>query len=175
MFKITLNIQPFSPRLNNRMFSGVRIKRFLLLAALVAAGVGMALAVEGPNQTFYLQLVHGSNSEQPPTPQAKKIGPRLGQKLHAVFQWKAYWEVKRATVTVASGGKARTRLTADREVELRLVGDKQMEIQVFHNGKPMRSERQAATTPFWIVGGNAGEHQCWFIVVRQDRPPPLNN
>ncbi len=154
------------------MFTPVLTKLATLLAVFVFANAGPTLAVEPQARTFYVQMVHGSDSAQPPVPQATLIGPKLSQRLRAVFPWKSYWELKRASVKLEPGRKTRTRMTPDREVEIRYVSGEQLEIQIFREGKPTRLHRQAASTPFWIVGGDKAERQSWFIVVRQDKPTP---
>src|ERR1019366_635533 len=101
---------------------------------------------------------------------ARPIGPKLSERLHSVFKWKRYWELNRDSVVVRPGQKVRTRLSPEREVEIELVGSRRMSARIYVNGKLTRSRTQPAEGAFYVAGGDKGEAQSWFIVVRRDRP-----
>jgi len=147
------------------------MRAWLFLLALLFIGMARAAAAEDPGMTFYLQLVRGNDEDRPPARGAKPIGPELSQRLHAVFRWKHYWELKRDQVVLKSGAKVRRQMTAEREVEIQRLNQEQVEIRVYREGKVARIERHSTRTQFILIGGDKEENQCWFIVVRRDKPP----
>jgi hypothetical protein len=135
-----------------------------LITAPLARGADVASA------TFYIQLVRGTDVEARPAPQAHAIGGRLDQRLHDIFKWKNYWEVKRETVSLHSGMKVRKRMSAQREVEIAWSGPRAMEISLYTDGKLTRKRQQTIDTNFYISGGDRDAADCWFIIVRKDNP-----
>jgi hypothetical protein len=147
------------------------MKRYLLLLYVLLAGLATYAADSpGSEMTFYLQVVHGNNTNQPPGPEAKPIGPKLSKTLHSIFKWDYYWEVKRDSIALKPGGKTRKRMTAEREIEIMLISATQMEIRMYRNGKVTRIQKQSTETRFFVLGGEDGENQAWFIIVRRDEP-----
>lgn len=142
---------------------------FILLFAVIVQGY--AWAAEQAHVTFYIQLVRGNSDSTPPTPGAKLIDPKLSQKLHPIFKWTNYWEIKRESVEVEAGKSARKRLSPDREVEIDLLKPQEIALRIYRDGKPSREMRQSATNPFFICGGDKEDDQSWFIVVQRDEPP----
>jgi hypothetical protein len=142
----------------------------IALLALLVLGAPMVRATDAPAVTFYVQLIRGSDEVAPPAPQAHLVGPKLDRRLHDVFRWKNYWEIKRETVTLNSGAKVRKRLAAQREVEIAWLGPKDMTVSIFTDGKLTRKRQQSIDTAFCIAGGDSDATQSWFIVVRRDNP-----
>jgi hypothetical protein len=146
------------------------MKRLLVLFALLLVGPGCQPATDAPGLTFYLQLIRGNDQEVPPTADAKSIGPKLEERLRSVCKWKRYWELNRDLVVVKPGQKVRKRMSPEREVEIELWDSQRMAARIYFNGKLTRSRIQPAEGAFYIAGGDKGETQSWFIVVRRDRP-----
>lgn len=147
------------------------MKRCLLALAIVLAAplLGAAAQVEGA--TFYLQLIRGTDSDSPPTPDARPAGQALRRRLE-MFRWKNYWEIKREIVFVQTGGKTRRRMSAKREVEIALPNAHEMTVCLYANGKLARRRTQPMEAAFYIAGGDTDTNasQSWFIVVRRDKP-----
>jgi hypothetical protein len=143
------------------------MKRFIF--ALLLIGAPLARGADVPAVTFYVQLIRGSDVDSPPTPQARLIGAKLDRRLHDVFKWKNYWEVKREIVTLKTGDKARKRMSKEREVEIALPGSRDMMVSIYADGKLTRKRQQSIDTVFYIAGGDDAA-QPWFIVVRRDNP-----
>jgi hypothetical protein len=146
------------------------MKRLLVLLAFLLLGPGCRPASDEPGLTFHLQLIRGSDQDTPPTSDAKPTGPKLRGRLHSVFKWKNYWELKRDSVVVKPGQKVRKRMSPEREVEIELWDSQRMAVRIFLNGKLTRSRTQPAEGAFDVVGGEKGQDQSWFIVVRRDAP-----
>src|SRR5262249_15600265 len=142
------------------------LARLSLLLTLIAG----ASAAQGSGLTFYLQLVRGNDQNQPPTDYAKPIGPILNRKLRAVFKWKNYWELNRNCIAIKQGERIRKRLSNEHEVEIELPEPDKLTIRVFLNGRLSRTRTQPVHDAFCVTGGNEGNDQSWFIVVRRDAP-----
>jgi hypothetical protein len=144
------------------------MKPFLL--ALLLVGAPFLQAADAPSVTLYVQLIRGSDLDSPPAPQARLIGPRLDHRLHDVFKWKNYWEIKRQTVTLKNGAKVRARMSPQREVEIAWPGPRDMTVCIYTDGKLTRKQVQSIDTTFFIAGGDKEVGQPWFIIVRRDNP-----
>src|SRR5882757_7536724 len=90
------------------------------LVFLTLAGFATLRATEPQKITFYVQLIRGSDSDNPDDPAWKPVGAKPDKNLRAVFRWKNYWEVKRESVSLSKGQVARMHLTREREVQIRL-------------------------------------------------------
>ena len=144
------------------------MKRLLLVLLLI--GAPLAKGADKSAATFYVQLVRGSDQDAPPAPQARLIGPKLGHRLHDVFKWKNYWEIKRETVTLKTGDKIRRRMSQQREVEIAWPSSREMTVSLYTDGKLTRKRQQSIDTAFYIAGGDKDVSECWFIIVRRDNP-----
>ncbi|MGH7969654.1 MAG: hypothetical protein ACREIC_13100 [Limisphaerales bacterium] len=141
----------------------------LLLACALAAG-GCHPAPNDTSATYYIQLIRGSDTDAQPTASAKLVGQKLQKRLQCVFSWKKYWEMQREAVVVPRGQTVRERMDAERTIELESLDPNNVAVRIFSGGHLVRSRRQPAANAFCIAGACAGDHQCWFIVVRRDKP-----
>ena len=148
------------------------MKRLVFLLVFLFGGLGFATAATEQPVPFYLQLVHGNDQATPPVPDGKAIGPKLSKQLRSVFKWEHFWELKRDTVALKIGEKARKKMSAEREVEIERRDAKTVEIRIFRDGKLKRTSAQSVDTRFAIFGGEKGPEASWFIVVRRDEPQP---
>jgi hypothetical protein len=138
----------------------------LILLALPLLAVG----AEKTARTFDLQLIRGTDGDQPPAAEAKLAGPELSRRLQ-MFKWKNYWEINRRTVLLGTGGKTRQRMTADREIEIILDTPKEMTVSIYTNGKLTRRRTQSLDIPYYIAGGDRDATQSWFIVLHERNTP----
>jgi len=152
------------------MLQFTRIFPRLLLFLALADTTVLRAADDAQKITFYVQLVRGSDSEKPDDPAWKPVGAKLDSKLRAVFRWKNYWEVKREAVTLSKDKVARRRLTRDREVEIRLLDPPNTQIRLFNRGALTRCSHQPIGEHMSILGGESKTGECWFVVVRRDKP-----
>lgn len=146
------------------------MKRLQLLFAICLACVGGQPSTDADSRTFYLQLIRGNDEDKPPLPNAGPIGLKLHAKLHSVCKWKYYWELNRIAVVIKPGQKVRRRMSPEREIEIELWDSQRMAARIFLNGQLVQSRTQPAEAAFLITGGDKGENQSWFIVVRRDKP-----
>ena len=142
--------------------------RLVLLLVLLAFCDTVRAAEE--TVTYYVQVIRGTDSDKPPTPEAKAIGPRLSGKLAPVFRWKSYWEVKRLNVSLAKGKFERVKLPGGLDVEIDRANEGKREVHLYRNGKLTRKLTQPANKTMTIIGGMAEPDNSWFVVVRRDKP-----
>jgi hypothetical protein len=149
------------------MWSIMKPIAFVVLALL--AGTHLAAGASTEGITFYLQLIQGTDTETPPEAGATLVGRALSRRLE-MFRWKSYWEVKRQTVQLKTGAKARRQMTHHHDVEIALTTPTDMTVSIYLNGTLTRKRTQPVNTPFYIAGGDNDEVRSWFIVVRRDKP-----
>lgn len=141
----------------------------ILLVLLLAAG-GCRPAARNSGETFYVQLVQGSNQDDPPTEAATPAGEKLQERLNRTFSWKHYWELKRDSMVVPRGEAVRRTLSPERTVQIELLNAKDMKVRVYSAGALVRCRRQPVANAFCVSGGNCANGDGWFVVVRRDRP-----
>jgi hypothetical protein len=132
----------------------------------------LASAADKSGITLYLQLIRGTEGDQPPVADARLVGPALSGRLQ-MFKWKNYWEVNRRTILLGEGEKTRQRMTAEREVEVARNTEGELTVSIYAHGKLTRRRTQSLDTPFYIAGGDDDATQSWFIVLRRDKPGKL--
>ena len=123
-----------------------------------------------PSLVFYVQLVRGSDQDSLQQASWKPLGPKLSEQLCPKFRWKNYWEVNRKTLNVQPGQPVRVRLSQEREIEIELRTAEESEIRLFTAGKLVRRSRQPTHSRMTIMGGGGDKAECWFVVVRRDKP-----
>jgi hypothetical protein len=146
------------------------LPKFVWLLFLALAGISSVRAGDTQKLTFYVQLIRGSDSDKPDDPACKPVGAKLGKILHGVFRWKSYCEVKRETVALSKDEVARLHLTAERELELKLLEPPNTQIRLYHKGQLARCSHQPINEHMCILGGDSTSGDPWFVVVRRDKP-----
>ncbi len=146
------------------------MKKSMALALLLLLVAGCHRATQTSGTPLYVQLVRGNDQDAAPAPGSKPVGPVLDEKLKSVFRWKHYWELKNDVVVVQPGQRVRRRLTADRELEIRLLNPQHLCVRLYFKGHPTRERFQPLSDAFYVTGGEHGEDEAWFVVVRKDKP-----
>lgn len=141
-----------------------------LFSFLVLIGVSTMCLAEGQPVTIYTQVIRGTDQEKPPQAGWRPVGPQLSSRLCPKFRWKHYWEISRQAVNVQPGKAARVRVSPEREVEIELRDSGESEIRLYSAGKLARKSRQSVESHMTIMGGGWEESECWFVVVRRDKP-----
>ena len=141
-----------------------------VIGFLLLFGIHAACLAENQAETFYAQLIRGSDQEKPGHASWKPVGPRLSKQFGPKFRWKNYWEVSQHKVKVLPGKSARIRLSEEREIEIEVRSGEESEIRLFTGGKLVRKSRQALECKMTIMGGGADKIESWFIIVRRDKP-----
>ncbi len=137
------------------------------IGAVVLASVGIA---EGGSTKYYVQLVHGTDSEQPPQPGSRPIGAKLASTLAGPLKWKHYWEVCQKQASVIVGGTMTVRLSNGREVQIDLTKPGKRAVTAFQSGKVVDRTIVPEGEALSVIGGDRDQKSAWFIVVRRDKP-----
>lgn len=145
------------------------MKPCLALILLLAFQPANLVAAAQEKITYYVQLIRGTNTEQPPTPEAKPVGPKLAPKLCRVFAWTHYWEMNRQEVTLDRGKKTKIQLNPERFIDIEVTADSKRVVTVHSGGKKFETSRPVGET-MTIIGGENDKETAWFIVVRRDKP-----
>jgi|ERR1035441_1544700 hypothetical protein len=149
--------------------SGLMRRSVAILFILACALAGETRAGQGVT-TYYVQLVRGTETTQPPVPGCKQVGPKLAATFRPVFKWKSYWELNRQQVALGPGQTTRVRLGNGREAEIDLRNPKERRVAAFQNGQLVDRTISPPGEAMTIIGGNRDGKSVWFVVVRRDKP-----
>ncbi len=139
------------------------------LAVFAFALTGVARAQEHAT-TYYVQLVRGTDSEQPPQAGSRRVGAKLTGTFCGALKWKGYWEICQREAQVAPGRTAKVRLSNGREVEIDLTQQGKRAVTAFQNGKLLDRTIAPMGEAMTLIGGDRDRKSAWFIVVRRDKP-----
>jgi hypothetical protein len=146
------------------------MSRILIMIA-VSAFVVVAVARAGDGAiTYYVQLIRGTDSEQPPQQGSKHVGAKLARQFNRAFKLKNYWEINQRTAEVKRGRSARLLLSNGREVEIDLRAQNKRTVAAFQNGILVDRTVVPVGEAMTLIGGNRDQQSVWFIVVRRDKP-----
>jgi len=146
------------------------MRHLIIMLMLMAVALANATRAAAQATTYYVQLIRGTTSEQPPAPKSKCVGRKLEQTFGPVFSCKAYWEVNRHQVALSSGQVARVQLGNGREAEIDLRSPKARKVAAFLNGQLVDRTVIPKGEGMTIIGGKREDKGVWFIVVRRDKP-----
>lgn len=119
---------------------------------------------------YYIQLIRGSDQDQSPVPNGKRISPHLAGTFHAVFKWRTYWEICSRRVELEIGRATRVRLNAEREVEIDLSDPNRRSVSAFLNGKRVQRTVCPRSESRTFLGGDRDGNSAWFIIVSRNKP-----
>ena len=142
---------------------------YIVWMLLTFAAVGTARADDGA-AIFYVQLIRGTDTDQPPVPGSKGVGPKLAETFRPVFKCKGFWEMNRQQVVVVPGKAKRVKLGNGREAEIDLSSPKERKVAAFQDGKLVDRLTMPKDDGMTIIGGSREDKSVWFIVVRRDKP-----
>ena len=146
------------------------MRRLMVILMVTAVTLASEARAAGQANTFYVHLIRGTDTEQPPLPRAKGVGQKLAETFRAVFKCKAYWEINRQEVTVSPGRVACVPLGNGREAEIDVRSPKARKVAAFLNGQLVDRTTMPAGEGMTIIGGSREDKSVWFIVVRRDKP-----
>ncbi len=130
------------------------------------AGSGLVLAEEGPI-AYSVQVIRGTDSDQPPEPGIKKAGLKLSETLRCTLKWKNYWEIENKRVEVLPGHIGKVQLSREREVEINLRNSNTRTVAVFQKGKLLERTSVPQGDGITLIGANRDENSVWFVAVRR--------
>jgi hypothetical protein len=145
-----------------------RAVNIFLVAAFALTGA--ARADEGAVR-YCVQLIRGTDSDQPPVAGSLRVGNQLAATLSGPLKWKHYWRVCERKIAVRTGGKARVQLLNGREVEIDLTRHDRRSVAAFQDGQFVDRTVRPAGEAVTLIGGYRDQDSGWFIAVRRDEPP----
>lgn len=146
------------------------MKCMMVILTLVAFALARESKAEPKATTFYIQLIRGTDTEQPPIPGCKCVGRKLVGTFRPVFKCKKYWEIKRQRVVLSPGQVSRVRLGNGREAEIDVRNPRERRVAAFQDGKLVDQTTVPKGEGMTIIGGSRDDKSVWFIVVRRDQP-----
>lgn len=146
------------------------MRRLIVIVMLTVVALAGETRAAAQATTFYVQLIRGTDTAQPPVPRSKCVGHKLAEKFRPVFKCQAYWEINRQEVTVSPGRVGRVQLGNGREAEIDLRTRKARKVAAFQNGQLVDRTIIPTCEGMTIIGGNREDKSVWFIVVRRDKP-----
>lgn len=142
------------------------------LLMTMAIGICTAAGHGAEPVTYYVQLIRGTDQDQSPAPNSKRIQPHLAGTFHSVFKWKSYWEISSRQVELQAGHVTRVRLNPDREVEIDLTEPSRRAVTAILNGKKVQRTVSPRSEERTLIGGDRDGNTAWFIVVSRNTPKP---
>jgi hypothetical protein len=121
---------------------------------------------------YYVQLIRGTDQDQSPDRNSKRIQPHLAVAFHSVFKWKSYWEINSRQVELQAGRTTRVRLNPEREVEIDLTDPSRRAVTAILNGKKVQRTVSPRGEERTLIGGDRDGNSAWFIVVSRNTPKP---
>lgn len=146
------------------------MKRTVLTVLFVAFILNGTPSAEHHLNTFYVQLIRGSNDDAPPEPGSRPIGRKVARHLRSALNWKNYWELNRQQVAVCCGNTRRVSLSKDRSVEIELTKRGCRRVTALENGRIVQRTMRPVGEGMTVIGGERDQQSAWFIVVRRDQP-----
>ena len=146
------------------------MRRMMVILTLVALALAGEAKAGAEATTYYVQLIRGTDTDQPPAPGSKRVGRKLAETFGPVFKCKGYWEINRQEVALSPGQVGRVRLGNGREAEIDLRGPKERKVTAFQDGKVVDRTSMPKGEGMTIIGGSRDDKSVWFIVVRRDKP-----
>ena len=153
--------------------SPCRRKSMKRLLVILVTGLVATAGRAGPKAepvAYYVQLIRGSDQDQSPEPNGKRIHPQLAGAFHSVFKWKSYWEISSRHVELEAGRATRVRLNPQREVEIDLSEPSRRAVTAFLNGKKVQRTVSPRSEERTLIGGDRDGNSAWFIVVSRNTP-----
>lgn len=129
-------------------------------------------ATAGDPSTLYVQVIWGTDQDQPAGANFREIGPKLRGKLSPVFRWKHYWETERRKVQVEPTKVTKVLLANQRTLEIERLKSGDAEVRLTRRNGLVTKARQQSSARMTILGGEDSK-DSFFVVVRPDEPKAL--
>jgi len=111
-------------------------------------------------------LIWGTDGAKPADRKLKEVEPQTKQKLKAVFKWRDYYEVDRQVFKVPISSKKRVRMSEKCEIEVENLGDSNLEVKLFGEGRMVVRKKQALPSgEVLVLAGEDKNDTAWFVVI----------
>ena len=96
----------------------------------------------------------------------KDVEPQTRQKLASVFKWRDYYEVDRQIVKVPLSSKKRVRMSDKCEIEVENLGEPNIEVKLYGEGRMVVRKKQALPPgESLVLAGEDKNATAWFVVI----------
>ena len=144
----------------------MRLTVVLTMAALAMAATTISRAAD---LKLEAQLIWGTNDANSPNPSYKPVEPGVARKLKGLpFKWSHYYVVNRVQFAIPENGERKERMSRKCEIQVKNLGDSQVEMTLYGKGEPVGKITQALPKgELLVTGGNAANSTAWFVALRQ--------
>jgi hypothetical protein len=128
------------------------------------------LSAQAADMKFKVFLLWGTNDQKPPEGKDyKAVEPEIREKLKDLpLKWTNWFEVKRTELAAAKGTTQRIPVSEKCEIEVKNLGDPNVEVAQFGKGKEVvRRKQSLGKGELLILGGNAPNATSWLIVLKR--------
>lgn len=139
------------------------------LTALVLVG-GPVVRAQAADMKFRASLLWGTDATKPPAGKDyKPIGPEIKNELKKLpLKWTYWFEVSHKDFTVGKGETKRVALSEKCELEVKNLGDPNVEVAHFGKGKEvMRRKQSLQKAEILTVGGKSPDSSAWLVVLKR--------
>jgi hypothetical protein len=142
-----------------------RAMLMMVAAFLCLSGFGLCQTTAAEH-SFQVQLVWGTDGQNPKDEPLKNVEPKLQEKLKGVFKWKNYFEVTTKPLTVNKSGAQKLKLSDKCDIQVKDAGGSRIEIHLYGEGKLVLRKVQTVTPGEVIVlAGDSKNDTAWFVVM----------
>ncbi|HKI70070.1 MAG TPA: hypothetical protein VKA67_10805 [Verrucomicrobiae bacterium] len=143
--------------------------RLATLAAVVVFAVTATAISRAADLKLEAQLIWGTNDANSPNSRYRPVEPEVARKLKALpFKWSHYYVVNRVQFTVPENGERKERMSKVCEIQVKNLGDSQVQLTLYGKGEPVGKITQALPKgELLVTGGNAANSTAWFVALRQ--------
>jgi len=151
----------------------MRSRSIALVTTIVAGTIFAALAQPAPppkpNKKIEVQLLWGTDAAKSPNKNHKPVEPDVQKRLKALpLRWTNYFMVTNVTLSVPRGKSARAPISEKCSIEVRDLGQHNVEVSYF--GKDKKVEKRTQALPrgeMLFYGGPAPGTNAWLVVLKR--------
>jgi len=148
--------------------------KFIWLIAMIMTGAFFAATAQPastpkPDKKIEVQLLWGTDSATSPNKNHKQVGLDVQKRLKTLpLRWSHYFLVTNVTLSVPRGKSAKAPISEKCAVEVRDLGQHNVEVSYF--GKDKKVEKRTQALPrgeMLFYGGNAPGTNAWLVVLKR--------
>jgi hypothetical protein len=140
------------------------LQSWLCICTLLAF-VASAAAATG-DLAMKATLIWGCDEEKPADPKIKPVSPELAKRLHGVFKWKYYFEVKTDTATIADKATRDFVLSKKCVVKVKNDAAKTYNAKLLGEGKLLKAiDQPVKPGEIMVLAGDDKNATAWFVIL----------
>ena len=126
------------------------------------------LYAQSANLKFQVQLVWATDDAKPPAGKDyKPVDPGLRKQIKAL-KWKNYFEVRHIDFAVVPGSTKKVAISEKCELDVRDLGNNNVEVVLFGKGKEVARVKQALPKGAILVpAGDAPNETAWLAILKR--------